>query len=490
MNNRYIFDFRVSNDRRTVAVRLPMWSLSIAFLVFSFVAHAAKIDPARSKELLKTLNSTDASFYDKARACQQSGEFGTVELVPVLAKLLPDEKLSDYARSGLENIPGSESAAALRSALGSLKGGLLVGVINSLGVVRDEKAVPVLQKLVADSDKAVSKESIMSLGKIANSSAMKTLLQMLKSKSEEVRMNTASSCMVAAQTKMSCGKVGEARKLYEVVNSSDIPASYKTGAVLGMILSRKSEGTVYLVEQLLSSDAEVRKAARLATQEFSSSDLTGALCKVLNNGSPDKQILAQDTLQQTCYKSMTPGRRFQGWEGDTTNSFRMKTGGVIVAGDLNNPIPRNEFLATTREYTNFIMRAECKLVGVKCNGGIQFRTQRIPNHNEVKGYQADMSMGKNGGYWGKLYDESRTKKLLGKSLNRPEMIRKLKADDWNQYEIRCEGKRIQLFVNGVKTLDYIETNNSIPQFGIIAVQIHGGRPSQAWYRNIQIAELP
>ncbi len=470
-------------------MRLPIGILSATLLFSSFV-NAAGIDASRSQALLKTLNSTDASFYDKARACQQSGEFGTAELVPVLAKLLPDEKLSDYARSGLENIPGPEGAAALRSALGSLKGSLLVGVINSLGVVRDEKAVAALQKLVAGSDKAVSKESMMSLGRIADSSAVKTLLQMLKSESAEVRMNAASSCMVAAQTKMSCGKVGEARKLYEVVNSSVIPASYKTGAILGMILSRKSEGTVYLVEQLLSSDAEVRKAARLATQEFSTSDLAGALCKVLNDGSPDKQILAQGALQQTCYKSMTIGRRFQGWEGDTKKSFRMKKGGVIVAGNLNNPIPRNEFLATTREYTNFIMRAECKIVGEKCNAGIQFRTQRIPNHHEAKGYQADMSMGKDGGYWGKLYDESRRKKLLGESLNRPEMIKKLKADDWNQYEIRCEGKRIQLLVNGVKTLDYTEADNSIPQFGIIAVQIHSGPPSQAWYRNIQIAELP
>jgi hypothetical protein len=70
------------------------------------------------------------------------------------------------------------------------------------------------------------------------------------------------------------------------------------------------------------------------------------------------------------------------------------------------------------------------------------------------------------------------------------MIERLKADDWNQYEIRCEGTRIQLFVNGVRTLDYTETDPTIPLFGIIAVQIHSGPPSEAWYRNIAIAELP
>jgi len=181
------------------------------------------------------------------------------------------------------------------------------------------------------------------------------------------------------------------------------------------------------------------------------------------------------------------GRTFTGWEGDTANSFRIEDG-AIVGGNLKAPIPHNEFLCTTQTYGNFILRLECKLVGPG-NAGIQIRSQRVPNHHEVSGYQADMSAGADGGYWGCLYDESRRNRMLA----RPErdVIKKaLKPDGWNLYEIRCEGLRIQLAINGVQTVDYTEADDKIPATGIIGLQIHGGPPSEAWYRNITIEELP
>jgi hypothetical protein len=181
------------------------------------------------------------------------------------------------------------------------------------------------------------------------------------------------------------------------------------------------------------------------------------------------------------------GRTFNGWEGDTLKSFRIEDGS-IVAGNLQAPIPRNEFLCTTRPYANFVLRLECKLVGPG-NAGIQIRSQRVPNHREVSGYQADMSAGADGGYWGCLYDESRRNRMLAKPER--EVIQKaLQPDDWNRYEIRCEGPRIRLSVNGVQTVDYTETDGRIPATGIIGLQIHGGPPSEAWYHNITIEQLP
>ena len=56
--------------------------------------------------------------------------------------------------------------------------------------------------------------------------------------------------------------------------------------------------------------------------------------------------------------------------------------------------------------------------------------------------------------------------------------------------IRCEGKHIVLAINGQQTVDYTETEPNIPDFGIIAVQIHAGPPSEAWYKDITIEELP
>jgi hypothetical protein len=103
----------------------------------------------------------------------------------------------------------------------------------------------------------------------------------------------------------------------------------------------------------------------------------------------------------------------------------------------------------------------------------------------VSGYQADLG----DGYWGALYDESRRNKIL--AAPKPDALDKvLKRDDWNDYRIRCEGKRIQLWVNDVATVDYMEADKNIDERGVIAVQIHGGPPSEAWYKEITIVELP
>ncbi|MBG87798.1 MAG: hypothetical protein CMO80_12970 [Verrucomicrobiales bacterium] len=184
------------------------------------------------------------------------------------------------------------------------------------------------------------------------------------------------------------------------------------------------------------------------------------------------------------FQRIFDGKTFKGWEGDTKKSFRIENG-AVVGGQLKERIPRNEFLATMRRYTNFVLRLQVKLVGdKKPNAGIQIRTERIPNHHEVIGYQADMGPG----WWGALYDESRRRKVLARPAK--DVIGKALKEGWNDYEIDCRGKRIRLKINGAKTVDYTEPEDAIPQFGIIALQIHSGAPTEAWYRNIRIKELP
>ncbi|MBI3416139.1 MAG: DUF1080 domain-containing protein [Verrucomicrobia bacterium] len=182
------------------------------------------------------------------------------------------------------------------------------------------------------------------------------------------------------------------------------------------------------------------------------------------------------------------GRTFHGWEGDTKGTWRIENG-ALVGGSLKEKVPHNEFLCTTRAYTNFILRVKFKLVGTDgfINGGVQVRSKHITNPAyELSGYQADMGDPE---WWGCLYDESRRNKVLVKSPI-ADVNRILKRNDWNDYEIRCEGKRIQLYINGFQTVDYTEPDDSIPQFGIIGLQIHGGGKAEALYKNITIQELP
>lgn len=197
-------------------------------------------------------------------------------------------------------------------------------------------------------------------------------------------------------------------------------------------------------------------------------------------------VLSSAAAEKGKVVSLFDGKTFKGWEGDTNKTFRIQDG-AIVAGTLKTNIPRNEFLCTERNYTNFVLRLKFKLLGgSRANAGVQIRTKRIPNHHEVSGYQADMG---DPSWWGCLYDESRRNKVLAKS-NMEEVNKVLKRDDWNEYVIRCEGKRLVLAINGLQTVDYAEMDDKIEDYGVIAVQIHGGPPGEAWYKDITIEELP
>jgi hypothetical protein len=183
--------------------------------------------------------------------------------------------------------------------------------------------------------------------------------------------------------------------------------------------------------------------------------------------------------------SLFDGKTLDGWEGDT-KVWRV-VDGVIVGGSKDGN-PRNEFLASTKSYANFVLKLEYKLVGTEgfVNSGVQIRSRRIPKPpNEMKGYQADIGAG----YSGCLYDESRRNKFLVKAD--PELIKKIeKPGDWNSYEICCVGLRVRLTLNGVQTVDYTEEDLTLEQDGIIGLQIHGNCKAEVSFRNITIETLP
>jgi hypothetical protein len=177
------------------------------------------------------------------------------------------------------------------------------------------------------------------------------------------------------------------------------------------------------------------------------------------------------------------GRTFTGWEGNLS-IFRIEDG-AIVGGSLKDKIARNEFLCTTTAYSDFELRLKFKLLGGEAaNAGVQFRTKRIPNNHEVSGYQADMGAG----WWGALYDESRRNKVL-KGPDQDAMKAVVKANEWNDYVIRAEGTHIQLSINDVQTVDYVEADPSVEGRGVICPQIHAGPPSEAWYKDITVLDL-
>lgn len=180
------------------------------------------------------------------------------------------------------------------------------------------------------------------------------------------------------------------------------------------------------------------------------------------------------------------GKLLTNWEGKG-EWFRIEDG-AIVAGRLDRRIPHNFFLCTTRLFGDFELRLQVKVVGEGVNAGVQFRTRRIPGSDEVSGYQADVGGVGERSVWGALYDESRRKRMLAEPD--PQLIARIvRPDDWNDYVIRCTGPKIEIYLNGEKTIDYAEQEPGIDSEGVIAIQIHSGPPSEAWYRNLRIKAL-
>ncbi len=210
-------------------------------------------------------------------------------------------------------------------------------------------------------------------------------------------------------------------------------------------------------------------------------DTSRALAQVSADEKPVTSLSSTEVAEG--FQSLFDGKSLHGWKGNL-QVFRVEQG-VIVGGSLEQALPNNEFLRSEKMYGDFELRLQFKLVGENANAGVQIRTAEIPDHHEVSGYQADMG----DGWWGCLYDESRRNKILA-GPPADQRDKNVRANEWNDYRIRCEGARIQLWINEVPTVDYTETEPEIPRSGIIALQIHSGPPAVASYRNIRIRQLP
>jgi putative membrane-bound dehydrogenase-like protein len=195
---------------------------------------------------------------------------------------------------------------------------------------------------------------------------------------------------------------------------------------------------------------------------------------------------APPTLQHP--KSLFDGKTLAGWEGDP-KIWRVEDG-CLTGGSLTETVKQNEFLATTRDYTNFVIRFQIKLTGTNgfINSGFQIRSQRVPNNSEMAGYQCDFG---EPSWYGAIYDESRRNKLMASS-DMKALRPVIKKDGWNDYVIRADGSRVTTWINGVMGVDYYEPDLSIPNFnwGKLGIQVHGGGKAVVQVKAIFIEELP
>jgi len=184
---------------------------------------------------LAAVLGTSAPQAAKDYACRKLSLIGSADSVPSLAALLTDEKLSHMARYALERMPAPEAVKAMRDAVSKVKGKLKVGVINSLGVRRDDASTAALVALLKDSDKEVAGAAAAALGAIGTAEAAKALQTFQASAPQQLRLAAADACLTCAEQLLADGKKAEATEIYKALNKPDQPKHVRLAAMRGLL---------------------------------------------------------------------------------------------------------------------------------------------------------------------------------------------------------------------------------------------------------------
>ena len=270
-------------------------ALLLALASASLAASSQPTTTEQVKKLVAVLKS-DAPQKEKADACRELARIGDEEAVAPLAALLPDEKLSHMARYGLETIPSPAVDKALRDAAGKVQGRLLVGVIGSIGVRRDPKAVELLTKLLHDPDNDVAQAAARSLGSIGNPAAAKALLKALPSVSAINQLAFCEGLLRCAEAATAKGDRKDAMVIYDRLREVSGPQQVRTAALRGAILTRQQDGLRLLGLALPGNDYSMFLAAVRTSQEMPGPDVTRLLASALAALPADRQIVLIQTL--------------------------------------------------------------------------------------------------------------------------------------------------------------------------------------------------
>jgi len=273
-----------------------MWNITLNFALAAAMLLAAAASGDGEAQLIAVLQS-GATQKEKADACRELAHVGTKKAVPALAALLGDEKLSHMARYALEPILDPAADAALRDALSKVKGRPLLGVIGSLGVRRDAKAVDALAKLLADADADVAQAAARALGRIGTPDAAKAIDAALAGAPAANQVAFCEGLFRCAEALADGGQYAASQSIFDRLRGlNQAPQQVRAGALRGAILMRREEGIPLMIEAIRGADYVLTAAAVRASMEMSGPEVTAVLARELPRLPADKQVLLVNTL--------------------------------------------------------------------------------------------------------------------------------------------------------------------------------------------------
>lgn len=182
--------------------------------------------------------------------------------------------------------------------------------------------------------------------------------------------------------------------------------------------------------------------------------------------------------------SLFNGKNLKGWKKlNGTAEYKIQDEVIVGISKANTP---NTFLATSKEYADFILEFEFK-VDDGLNSGVQFRSQsqRSYNNGRVYGYQYEIDPSSRA-WSGGIYDEARRGWLYPLTKN-PVAQGAFKQNEWNKARIEAIGSSIRTWLNGQECASLVD---DITLSGIIALQVHSVEVQNAGkairWKNIRI----
>ena len=162
--------------------------------------------------------------------------------------------------------------------------------------------------------------------------------------------------------------------------------------------------------------------------------------------------------------------------------------GMIVGTTVANS--GNTFLATQKQYGDFVLELDIKIESDNGNSGVQTRSHYNPAGHNGKGlvYGRQVEVDPSDRKWsGGIYDEGRRQWLYPLTLNAKAQDA-FKKNEFNHYKIECIGNEMKTWVNGIPAAYLVDT---IDEKGFIALQVHqvkneGEAGKNIYFKNIRV----
>jgi hypothetical protein len=182
-------------------------------------------------------------------------------------------------------------------------------------------------------------------------------------------------------------------------------------------------------------------------------------------------LLGTAAWSQT-WVSLFDGKTLNGWEpratfaAPATGDWKVAGGAIVCGGKTPG------WLATTQEFKNFRLQLEFRGEAT-VNSGVFLRSQK-EGQPHVTGYELQI--------WDMQPAGFLTGSLVGSVKASPT---KIKAREWNRFDITAKGDHFVVLLNGAKILDAHDSKHSA---GVIGFQCQADQNIE--FRGIRIQTLP